>query len=453
MLNRRQFLAGVTATTLATRARAESMPPPNIIFAFGDEHRYQSMGFTETPGLHTPTLDRMAREGVSFRNCISNYPVCSPFRGMLLTGQWPQQSGITDNNIPLDPDTPTIGDAFKAAGYRTGYIGKWHLGGERAEPHGFDTSLIWSNTNTHYNQSKYHPAEGKPVQPEGYNATLMTDQAIDFAAAEPGRPFFLTLSLNPPHANFLDAPERFRKLYLEGKLPVRKNSKLFHSASGGAFSTTHAAYNGYHAHVSALDHELGRLIAALEASGVMNDTIIFYSSDHGSQLGSHEVGSKRQPYEESIRIPFLVYGPGHVKPQPEREELIGAIDFMPTVLGAASIVAPESCAGKRYDLNLSALSYPDPDPEFQPIMHLSKLNSSKGNDHPAPIFRGIRGKQYTYAAGPDGPLCLFDNITDPYQQRNLVDAEGSVDTVKLMHTITKPYFQAMGDTFFDDETE
>ncbi len=438
MLNRRQFLAGVTATTLALRARAEAPRMPNIIFAFGDEHRYQSMGFTETPGLATPTMDRMAREGVSFRNCISNYPVCSPFRAMLLTGQWPQQSGVTDNNIPLSPDARTIGDAFQAAGYRTGYIGKWHLGGERAEPYGFDTSLIWSNTNTHFDKSRYHPAESDPVQPEGYNATLMTDQAIGFVRRESEKPFFLMLSLNPPHANFLDAPAEYQALYPEGKLPVRPHATLFHSASGGAFSTTHAAYNGYHAHVSALDRELGRLIAALESKGLMENTILFYSSDHGSQLGSHDVGSKRQPYEESIRIPFLVYGPGHVRPQPEREELIGAIDFMPTVLSAAGIPVPETCAGAAYPLNGKG-----PDPDYQPIMHLSKLNSSKGNDHPAPIFRGLRGKQFTYAAGPEGPMCLFDNVADPYQQNSLVEDKAHREQVQTWDARTRDTFAAI----------
>lgn len=147
--------------------------------------------------MKTPTMDRMAAEGFSFSQCVSNYPVCSPYRAIVMTGRWPWQSsrGKADNSIPLAPESATIGKAFQAAGYRTGYIGKWHLGGTRAEAFGFDTSLIWEHTTNHFDAAEYHPAGGEPVKPKGYNATRMTNQALDFIGENKSRPFFLMLSL------------------------------------------------------------------------------------------------------------------------------------------------------------------------------------------------------------------------------------------------------------------
>jgi len=401
-------------------AHAQEREKPNIIFVFADEHRYQSMGHTEMPAMKTPTMDRMAAAGFSFSQCVSNYPVCSPYRAIVMTGRWPYQSGVTDNNIPLSEQEDTVGKAFQAAGYRTGYIGKWHLGGQRAEPFGFDLSLIWEGTNTHYDESSYFPADGPPVKPKGYNATLMTDQALTFIEQNKEEPFFLMLSLNPPHANFTDAPPEKLALYPEGSLPYRPNFGKGDAEEGTIFARNGwPHYEGYHAHISAVDDELARILSALETQGLSKDTIIMYSSDHGSMHGSHGVGSKRQPYEESLRIPLIVYGPGRIPGGGASQALMGAIDTVPTLCGLAGIAPPKQCAGIDYSPVLRGEAAPDRDAQF--IMHIAKDNASKGNEHPAPIFRGVRTQRYTYAVGPDGPLCLFDNQQDPYQLKNLID--------------------------------
>lgn len=401
-------------------ACAQAQEHPNIIFVFADEHRYQSMGHTEMPQMQTPVMDRMAAEGFSFTQCVSNYPVCSPYRAIVMTGRWPYGSGVTDNNIPLSSETDTVGKAFQAAGYRTGYIGKWHLGGTRAEPFGFEQSLIWGGTNTHYDESEYYPATGPAVQPKGYNATLMTDQALAFIGARDERPFFLMLSLNPPHSNFTDAPPEKRALYPKDSLPYRPNVQDDSAEEGTIFAKNGwPHYEGYHAHISAVDDELGRLLAAVESEGLSKDTIVVYSSDHGSMHGSHGVGSKRQPYEESLRIPMILYGPGRVPANAQSAALFGAIDTVPTLCGLAGIAPPANCAGRDYSGVLRGETAPARDGQF--IMHIAKDNASKGNEHPAPIFRGIRTERYTYAVGPEAPLCLFDNQADPYQLANLID--------------------------------
>lgn len=440
-MNRRRFLGAMAGGALAVaahgaRSASEERPRrPNVIYAFSDEHRWQSMSFTEMSGLVTPAMARMAAEGVSFTNCISNYPVCSPHRAILMSGQWPYQQGVIDNNIALQPTPDSLGNVFKRAGYRTGYIGKWHLGGTRAEPFGFDTSLIWSNTNTHWDESSYHPKDGDPVTPKGYNATLMTDQAEDFIRANQDEPFFLMVSWNPPHAKFTDAPEEKEALYSEDSLRRRPNVQLDNASADADIWDRNGwgSYRGYHAHVSAIDDELARLIALVDELGIGEDTIIIYSSDHGSMLGSHGVGSKRQPYEESIRVPFIVRWKGHVPEGKRTDALLGAIDVFPTLCALAGLDVPESCPGRDFAPHL--LGGGGPEPESQFIMHISKENASGGENHPAPLFRGVRTARYTYAVNPDRPWCLFDNQADPYQMNNLIDAPDLKDLRAELHAM------------------
>ena len=399
---RRAFLAAGGAALLAAHStHSQTASKPNILYVFSDEHRYQSMSFTEMPELQTPAMARMAREGFSFTNCISNYPVCSPHRAILMTGRWPYQTGMIDNNIDLAETEMTLAKAFQAAGYDTAYIGKWHLGGTRAEPFGFDLSLIWTGTNTHYDQAQYHPSQGDPVRPKGYNATNMTDQAIAYLERERTKPFFLMLSLNPPHADFLDAPPEKKALYPDGRLPHRPNFQQSDAkGASGAFRVGSPHYEGYHAHISAIDDELARIMDTLDRLGLTENTLLFYSSDHGSMQGSHGVGSKRQPYEESIRVPFLVRAPGHIAPGSRSDALFSSIDIMPTLCGLAGLPVPSSCQGQDFSSWITGGR--GPDPESQLIMHIQKLNASGGNAHPAPLFRGLRTKTHTYAVGPEG---------------------------------------------------
>ncbi len=457
-MKRRDFLghaaAGVAVTVAgcAGHTREERVRRPNVVYLFSDEHRWQSMSFSELPQVHTPRMAAMASQGAEFTHAISNYPVCSPHRAILMTSRWPYQQGVIDNGIPLDPGEITLGKAFKAAGYRTGYIGKWHLGGTRAEPFGFDTSLIWTNTNIHYDASVYHPANGEPVQPKGYNATLMTDQALEFIheSKELAQPFFLMVSWNPPHAIFTDAPEEKRSLYPEGSLPYRPNVSFDQEGLPGdapqiARQNDWPNYQGYHAHISAIDDELGRVLDAIDALDLARDTIVVYTSDHGSMFGSHGVGSKRQPYEESIRVPFLVRWPGVVPAGLKNAALFGSIDIMPTLCGLAGIAIPPTCQGQDFSPALRGRKGPDPEHQF--IMHISKKNASGGDNHPAPIFRGVRTRRHTYAIKPDGEGFLFDNQADPYQLDNMFDAPEAASLREQLEELTRKCLKKAEDPF------
>lgn len=441
-LKRRQFLSalgGAAALSLAPRSQILAAKRPNVVFVFSDEHRYQSMSFTEMPAMHTPNMAAMARDGSSFTHCISNYPLCSPYRAILQTGRWPYQNGVVDNVLehgePLDPTQDTIGKAFRAAGYRTGYIGKWHLAGTRAEPYGYDHSLIWLYGYGHMNSGTYYPLEGEEVSPKGYNAEVMTDQALEFIDTLSGQPFFLMLSLIPPHADFLAAPPDSKALYPKGSLPFRPNYPTAQHGDktrmvGKSNSWQH--YQGYHAHISAVDDQLGRIMQKLDELGIAENTILVYTSDHGSMFGSHRVGSKRQPHEESIRVPFLVRWPGNVQAGAARKDLFGTIDIVPTLCALAGIDAPKKCGGRDFSAQLRGTSAPILDPQF--IMHISKTNSMLGDRHPAPLFRGLRTEGFTFALQPDRPWILFDNKSDPYQLRNLIKNPSTLELQRALRS-------------------
>ncbi len=263
---------------------------PNILFVFSDEHRWSSMTFSPMPELHTPNMQRMAREGTQFANCISTSPICVPYRGMLMTGLWPHQSSCVSNDWFGNPrvigvDAPTIAHAFRDAGYTTGYIGKWHLKNETCADAGFDEFTHWLLGDDHWKTQVRDIPSGEDFKTvEGYNATGMTDQAIDFMRAHAGdeAPWMLMLSINPPHWRWDDAPEEFVELYPDDKLNLRPNVPDRYENEKHRLH-----YRHYHAHITAVDRELGRMMDMLGVLGIEEETILIYTSDHGSSFGAN----------------------------------------------------------------------------------------------------------------------------------------------------------------------
>lgn len=419
-------LAGAGARPLAAQASRK----PNVLFVFSDQHRACTMPGEPYNDAAAPVLARLASQGTTFTHCISNYPVCSPYRGILLTGRWPYQTGVIDNAYPLRRDEYSLGEAFTDAGYRTGYVGKWHLDARGTEGHalkpagdarhGFAEWRAWYNTNPHFDRSHtYDPLTGRQIVPAGYNATLMTDDAIDFIERNKDRPWMLALALNPPHPPFDDAPPELIENYPPADLQLRPNAvETVTRGVGGRGRSVRKDLAGYNAHVEGVDLEVGRLEECLARNGLSENTIVIYTSDHGEMLGTHNRTGKRLPHDESCRVPFVVRVPG--APTGRRTDtLLGAIDIFPTVCGLAGVPVPEGCVGR--DLSAAVRGEPVEGPEHQFLMHISKSHASGGVNHPSPLFRGIRTRRYTYACGEIGRWCLYDNREDPYQQHNLAD--------------------------------
>lgn len=445
-LTRRGFVASAMAAAASRPAK------PNLLYVFSDEHRACSMPGEPFNEAHTPNLERFAREGMTFRHCISNYPVCSPYRAMLQTGRWPYQTGIIDNALPLRSDELSIGETFHRAGYRTGYIGKWHLsphdeGGQFIPKgparQGYEDWHVWAKTNQHFDQSfTFDPDTGRRIQPKGYNCTLMTDEGIDFIERHRSEPWMLMISWNPPHPNYLDAPPEQKKRYDPESLRFRPNAgESGHGISPGL----RLALQGYYGHISAVDLEFGRLLRKLDETGQAERTIVVYTSDHGDMMGSHGFRGKRLPWEESCRVPFLIRYPGVIAPRSNSDGLFSTIDLYPTVCGVAGLAVPPHCMGR--DLSAAMRGEGTKFPESSFLMHIQKDNASGGIHNPAPLFRGVRTGRHTYAVAEDGRWCLYDNREDPFQQRNLIDDPGAAKLSREMDGLVLDWLKKAQDPF------
>ena len=419
---------------------------PNVLFVFSDEHRACSMPGEPHCEVQARHLRRLAKEGASFRNCISNYPVCSPYRAMLMSGRWPFQNQVIDNSMGLRDEGSSLGQAFRSAGYRTGYIGKWHLSkraevvGRQTGRHGFDAFQPWFKTRTHLHEVTFDAATGEQVRHEGYSCTLMTDAALDFIAASDVRPWMLVLSWVPPHPPFDEAPAEQLRLYDPAALQFRPNVPPTSQAEFAAY------LRGYYAHVSALDAELGRLLDMLDRTQEAARTIVVYTSDHGTMLGSHGTGGKRMPFDESCRVPFLLRYPAVVPAGRTSDAMLAAIDLFPTLCGLAGIAVPAHCEGQNLAEAVRGEGTTRPESAF--LMHIQRTNAyERGRGRLAPLFRGVRTQRFTYAVADDGRWCLYDDREDPYQMRNRIDDPAYRSAADELDGLVFDWLRRAGDPF------
>lgn len=402
---------------------------PNLLYLFGDEHRGQAIGYAN-PDVQSPVIDRLAAEGVRFTHAYANSPVCTPSRGSLLTGQWPWQHGAISNDLPVHhgPETPSIARALKGAGYRCGYIGKWHIGGwprDRFTPPGparlgFDD--LWAAWECHhqYMRPKYHLNDSPdPVLLEGvYEPEVQTDLALawlqdhlDGSSAAPDQPFCLFLSYGPPHDPYRPLPPGYEDHYDPASLAVRPNC---------ADTPNHRRdLADYYAHVTALDTQIGRLISLLRERGVLDNTLVVYSSDHGTMLGSHGMTHKQQPWEESINIPLVMRFGDRLPRGTTNDLLIGIVDYAPTLLGLLDVPIPPAMQG--HNLAPHILGQRDDCPESVYLTELICCDQAVRLQ--LQPWRGVRTARYTYARDINGPWVLYDNDSDPYQRQNLATTQ------------------------------
>lgn len=400
------------------------MSHPNLIFVFPDQLRYQATGFGGDPNVHTPNLDRLAGQSLNFTNAISGCPVCCPARASLLTGQYPHQHGVFVNDVCLSNQATSLAEACATAGYQTAYIGKWHIDGHGRSNyipperrHGFDFWEVLECTHD-YNHSVYYAGDD-PTQRlwDGYDAEAQTREAqryIHEHAPAGDRPFLLMLSWGPPHNPYETAPQRYRDLYNPAELKLRPNVPPELDAQA------RQDLAGYYAHVSALDALTGDLLGTLDESGLSDNTIFVFWSDHGDMLGSQGAWRKQRPWEESIHVPLLIRYPALFGNRERRiDALINTPDLMPTLLDLCAISIPDGVAGRSYATHLRDQA-PRP-AEAVLLACYQPFGEYTRTQHGGREYRGVRTARYTYTRDLSGPWLLYDNLADPYQLHNLVN--------------------------------
>jgi len=447
---------------------AQENTHPNVIWIFGDQHRAQATGYMGDPNAHTPNLDRLAAEGLAFTRAVSGFPLCCPFRGSLLTGRYPHHC-VPGHEYQMPPDQPTLATVFNAAGYRTSYFGKWHLDGfkereGRAGLHiipperrgGFEEWIGYENNNSQWDCWVHGGAGNDAFQYRlpGYETDALTDLFIDYLDQRGeerfeaqhtdlvARPFFAVLSVQPPHDPYV-APAEWMAHHTPGSVVLRPNVPNVPRV----LEQARRELAGYYAQIENLDWNLGRIREALARNDLAENTHIIFFSDHGDMHGSHGQFRKTSPWEEAIRIPFIIGGhtPRYANKDGSVTAPINHVDIAPTTLGLCGIDAPAWMEGTDYSgYRIWGREVArEPDSAYLqlvvPTMHGDSV------DRP---WRGIVTRDgWKYLVLEGQPWLLFNLNEDPYEQVNLAHNTRFAHERRALHARLAQWIAETGDTF------
>ena len=427
---------------------------PNILVVMADQFRAASLGVVGEDPVHTPHLDALAENGRVMRQAVSGYPVCSPHRAMFLTGMRPQVNGVTVNvnsesaedGVGLRDGLPTWASALRDRGWRTGYIGKWHLEPPVADDERYgegrrDDGKVWDAWSPphrrfgfeywySYGAADRHlaphywttdAAREERVDVDRWSAEHEVDVAIDFLSDVGDDPWALMVSLNPPHQPFYQVPDRYRARYADLNEPTLLNRPNVPHGSAVATEAAKVARD-YFAAITGVDEQVGRLVDAVAARRTRRPTVTLFTSDHGMQLGSHGLMYKNVPYEESMRLPLIVHAPGMI-PAGESHTVLDSLDFAPTILGLAGVtLSDERMAGRdRSDVLRGAPGAPALEGEDDDATLYTRFASRSD----ASSVRGLRTRTSKIVATwhPESGLAVqfFDLAADPYELHDRPD--------------------------------
>jgi len=449
-----------------------ALKPTNLLFVMTDQQSFDMIG-SVNPQVKTPVLDALAKQGIRFDHAISNSPLCTPYRSMLMSGQHPLYNGCFRNDVPLLPDTTNrFAHVLGRAGYETAYVGKWHLygGGTRntgipkgPNRQGFDEIFLSNNCTLDFrpdacyywddDNNKHFFKDVYPDKP--WELEAQTRQAVEwFGQRNRDKPFALFVSWHPPHnyggdgrddmpgqqinynVDVLDPdllkPYEGQAIRLRPGTPVQESMR----------ECSEKQYRNYMAMVTACDSALGRLIAQLKKQGVYDNTLIVFTSDHGDMLGSHGAQKpKTVPQDYSLRIPLVMHWTDRLPKGRTSDLLIGAMDIMPTVLGLLGLPIPASVQGA--DLSQAIRTGDDAAVKSLPIFM-----------YPGPAaWRGVYTPEWTYARSVGSatesygvPInVLYNHKKDPAQLHNLFDHPDHAEIQAKLEAQTQAWMQRYGD--------
>ena len=471
-------LAGLlTVTALLVAFRPQTPPkaptPKNIIYILADDHRYDFMGFTgKVAGLKTPNLDRLARDGAHVRNAFVSTALCSPSRASILTGQFAHKHTVVDNFSPLPKGLKFFPQYLQQAGYKTAFLGKWHMGDAGDEPQpGFDYWLSFRGQGVYYNPN-FNINGKQVVHGDSSNTTdLLTDYAVKWLGSlDKAKPFCLYLSHKAVHAEFAPT-KRHRGMYRDMPinypqsmyLTATDSSKVFGARRGlakpsapagtperdrqspesSALKTNMAdmpawvknqrySWHGvdymYHGQIEfnnfyrqycetlmGVDDSVGRVLKWLEDNGQLENTIVVYMGDNGFSFGEHGLIDKRHMYEESMRVPLLVHCPAIIRPGTKLEQVIQNVDIAPTLLAYAGLPKPAQMQGNSFLPVLRGESITWRNQAFYEYYW-------EANFPQTPTMFGVRTDRYKYIFnhGVWDANELYDLKADPLEVNNLI---------------------------------
>ncbi len=438
-LNRRRLMVLVSALVFAAVGKAAAAEParPNVLVILTDDQRWDCMSCAGHPFLKTPNLDRLAREGVRFRNAFVTTSLCSPSRASLLSGLYAHAHRVIDNFSEFPNDLPSYPRRLHDAGYETAYIGKYHMGENNDEKRpGFD---FWMS---HKGQGNYFDntfnINGKRQLLKGYYTTVVTDHAINWLKQPRQKPFLLVLGHKAPHGGPIVPEPKYEKAFDD--VPIKKpaNADSFadgkpewlkqsvptwHGIGGPLYGLKNYGkfVRSYCATLLSVDDSVGRLYAALQETGQLDKTLIIYTADNGFALGEHGRVDKRTMYEESLRVPLLVRYPKLVSKPRVVDEMVLGIDLAPSIIDICDGKPLEKVHGTSWKKLLTG------DATGKRKSFLYEYNYEKEFPY-TPNVRGVRTEEWKYIHYPHGDgkpdryrAELYNLKDDPLETKNLID--------------------------------
>ncbi|MDZ7637511.1 MAG: arylsulfatase [Bryobacterales bacterium] len=414
-LSRRQWLFGGAAIGVALAAGprafaaqgASNSPAkkPNVLLILSDDQGYGDLACHGNPDIQTPHLDRLAAQSTEFTRFYVS-PVCAPTRASVLTGRYNVRTGVhgvTAGKETMPIDETTIAESFRAEGYRTALIGKWHLGEAYPNvPHGQGFETFIGMRNGHWND--YFDAaiekNGEPYLAKGYIADALTNEAIAYMGAHREEPFFLYLAYNTPHTPF-QVEDRYWKKFADRGMPIEL-----------------AAIYGM---VENLDENIGRLLAALAELDLAEETIVIFFTDNGPNGDRYNAGlrgRKGAVYEGGVRVPFFLRWPGKAAAGRKVDRIASAVDIFPTLTSLCAVPPPQALPLDGMDLSPLLRSAKAAAASAQwPDRALFTHREREGDE--ASLYPGaIRTQRYNLVNGTE----LYDMLRDPGERVNLAPA-------------------------------
>lgn len=434
---------------------------PNLVFIFSDQQTFDMLGCYGNEQIITPNLDKFAKEGLRFTHCFSNEPICTPFRGLLMSGQQSLYNGTFTNDRPLVPrHGKKFAEVLRDAGYSTAYVGKWHLlGGDRDRPippgemrYGFDELFLSNNCHVDFRAGRcfYWNEEGQKTFFDKWEVYGQTDQALQYLDGRKnnGQPFALFVSWHPPHdwGKFkgedglmhyrYDAPEELMAMYTRDSLKTRPG--LENTAD------RRRMLHGHMAQTTGVDIAFGQLMAKLKELNLEENTLVVFTSDHGDMLEFSDAEFPKQyPHDYSCHIPFMMRWPGKIDPETTTGLLFSAMDMMPSILGLMDLDVPNECQGKNLAKAITTLDENAVD--YVPIWL-----------YPGTGFRGVITRDYTFSMTKDATdasnhSVLFDRKNDPYQLNNLFSDPSKAKIKEELTKLTKKWMDKYNDQFWQND--
>lgn len=437
---------------------------PNVIFIMVDQWRRQALGFMKEDPVKTPVLDQLAKEGVAFTRAYATRPICSPNRASLLTGRYPINHKIIMNDMPLADSLPSLGNQFKKAGYKTFYIGKWHLDSDfnftaPENRSGFNDYWLQTVAHNHFQTIHYEENNRNRQFANLWEPDFLTDKAIAQISKNNHQPFTMVISYGPPHTGGgkgfensrepgrrvddkikfgygYGAPEKYEDMYQPfANISRRPNVKLVGE------DKSDFVLPGYFGAITSIDENIGRLIKHLKEAGVYDNTIIVFTSDHGEMLGSHGKMTKGIWFEESVGVPLIITGPG-IKKNYKTNQLINSVDLLPTLLGLSKLPILKGIDGKDYSPLLKGNKFNAPNEVFLSFDKGSVKERDRG-------WRSIITKEYSFTVantdyyfnsnfevGDDG-IVFYNLKNDPYQMKPIYTKTANKEDTAIMQELYK----------------